>query len=74
MLILTRKAGEAFYIGDDIAVTVEGIKGDKIKISINAPKDIPILRKELKDAQSVNTESVSPDAASIEKLIKGNQQ
>lgn len=47
MLVLTRKTGEAIQIGDQIEVTVLSIKGDQIKIGINAPKNIEIHRKEV---------------------------
>ena len=42
MLVLTRKTGEAIQIGDDIEITVVPIKGDQIKLGINAPKNIEI--------------------------------
>ena len=69
MLIITRKTGEAFYVGENVCVTVEDIKGDKIKISIDAPKDVPILRKELKEAQTANAEAANVDSAIISKLM-----
>ena len=47
MLVLTRKTGEAIQIGDDIEITVVSIKGDQIKLGINAPKNIEIHRKEI---------------------------
>ena len=47
MLVLTRKAGEAIQIGDDIEITVISIKGDQIKLGINAPKHVDIHRKEV---------------------------
>lgn len=46
-LSLGRKAGESIYIGDDINVTVAGVKGKHVTISITAPEDIVILRGEL---------------------------
>ncbi|WP_409252008.1 carbon storage regulator CsrA [Bacillus sp. SCS-153A] len=47
MLVLTRKTGEAIKIGNDIEVTVVSVKGDQIKLGINAPKNIEIHRKEV---------------------------
>jgi carbon storage regulator len=47
MLVLTRKTGEAIQIGDDIEVTILSVKGDQIKLGINAPKNVEIHRKEI---------------------------
>lgn len=47
MLIISRKSGESFLIGDDIEITIFDTKSDKIRIGIKAPTDIPIMRKEI---------------------------
>lgn len=47
MLVLTRKTGESIQIGDDIEITIVSIKGDQIKLGINAPKNVEIHRKEI---------------------------
>ena len=49
MLILTRKSGESLMIGEDISVTVLGVKGNQVRIGINAPKDISVHREEIFD-------------------------
>ena len=57
MLVITRKVGESFFIGDDIEVfLVDGGK-DKARIGINAPRDVSILRKELKVTVEQNKEA-----------------
>ncbi len=47
MLVLTRKTGEAIQIGDDIEISVVSVKGDQVKLGINAPKNVEIHRKEI---------------------------
>ncbi len=47
MLILTRKRGETVLIGDDVTVTVLGVKGQQVRIGIDAPKDVEIHREEV---------------------------
>lgn len=50
MLVLTRRTNESLVINDTIIVTILGVEGDKVKIGIVAPKEIPILRQELYQA------------------------
>ncbi|WP_343192473.1 carbon storage regulator CsrA [Buchnera aphidicola (Taiwanaphis decaspermi)] len=47
MLILTRRVGETLMIGDEVTVTVLGVKGNQIRIGVNAPKKISVHREEI---------------------------
>ena len=47
MLILTRRVGETVVIGDNVTVAIIGVKGNQIRIGINAPKDVTVHRKEI---------------------------
>jgi carbon storage regulator len=47
MLILTRRAGETVMIGSDISITVLGVKGNQVRIGINAPRDVAVHREEI---------------------------
>lgn len=47
MLILTRRIGETLIIGDDVNITVLGVKGNQVRLGINAPKDVSVHREEI---------------------------
>jgi carbon storage regulator len=47
MLILTRRVGESLMVGDEITVTVLGVKGNQVRIGVNAPRDVAVHREEI---------------------------
>ena len=47
MLILTRRIGETLMVGDDVTITVLGVKGNQVRIGVNAPKEVSVHREEI---------------------------
>ena len=70
MLVLSRKVKQSFLLGDSIEITVLEISGDKVKIAIDAPKEVSILRKELAETKQANLDAaaVSFNPAKLPKL------
>ena len=73
MLALSRKINESIMIGNEIKITVLEVKGDQVKLGINAPKSIPVYRKEIylqiQEANKEAAEATVSDAA-LKKLLK----
>jgi carbon storage regulator len=59
MLILTRRAGESVLIGDDVAITVLGVKGNQVRIGVKAPKSVAVHREEI--SERIRQESQKAD-------------
>lgn len=71
MLIITRKRGESLIIGDDIEIVINKIEDGSVKIGINAPKDVSVLRKELyEQVKKENKEAINVDINLLEKIKK----
>ncbi|MBE6854705.1 MAG: carbon storage regulator CsrA [Ruminococcus sp.] len=69
MLILTRKAGESLIVNENIEIKVVEVNGDKIKLGISAPKDVPILRAELCQTVESNKEAATGMSPSLLKSM-----
>jgi carbon storage regulator len=72
MLVLSRKPGEAIRIGDDIEISVIEVRGDTVRIGINAPRNVPVFRMELlAEVAKTNIESVkvAPEAMDVLKTL-----
>ena len=68
MLILTRRAGETVMIGSDVTITVLGVKGNQVRIGINAPKDIAVHREEIYERiQNEKAGASGADSADVDK-------
>ncbi|MCR5798275.1 carbon storage regulator CsrA [Eubacterium xylanophilum] len=72
MLALARKVNESIIINDNIEITILDVKGDQIKIGIDAPKSVPIYRKEIySQIQQANVEAANgADPAALSQLLK----
>jgi carbon storage regulator len=57
MLVLSRKRDERIVIGDNIVITVVEVRGDKVRLGIEAPSEVPVHRQEVLDAMRRNTEA-----------------
>lgn len=69
MLILTRKIGESIWINDEIEIIITEVKGDQVKIGINAPRTMEILRGELRtEVSNANTEALSTKLPNFKKI------
>ncbi|MGB7979747.1 MAG: carbon storage regulator CsrA [Candidatus Nanopelagicales bacterium] len=71
MLVLSRSVGESITVGDDILITVLDVRGDVVRIGIDAPRSIPVHRTELlRELERTNQEAASPSDQAIASLAQ----
>lgn len=78
MLVLSRRRDESIIIGDNIVITVVDIRGDKVRLGIDAPKEVPVYRREVYEAiqqhgsiREMRTRDGSPAPASGDEVAQG---
>ncbi len=78
MLVLSRQKDESIIIGDDVEITIVDVRGDKVRLGINAPRSISVHRKEIYEAiqrekaQKAKEEAAGPDAGPSEEAKNGS--
>lgn len=71
MLVLTRRPGESVMVGDDVTITVLEVRGDVVRLGIQAPRSIQVHREEVyKELQAANREAASPSESAVEALTR----
>jgi carbon storage regulator len=68
MLILTRRVGETVMIGNEVTVTVLGVKGNQVRIGVNAPKDVAVHREEIYE-RIKREQDQDPSGAPVAKIV-----
>lgn len=71
MLVLSRHRDESIIIGDDIVITVVDVRGDKVRLGIDAPTDIPVHRQEVYEAIQRERQAGNPGGAAPQNLKNG---
>ncbi len=74
MLVVTRKTDESLIISDNIEITILETGKDKVKIGINAPKEVKVIRSELKDARRTNEQSAHIPESALAELLRQHKQ
>jgi carbon storage regulator len=71
MLVLTRKTNQSIMIGDDVEISVLAVSGDKVRIGIAAPRDVPVFRKEVYlSIQAERLEATAPQSQAVDQALE----
>ena len=70
MLVLTRKGNQSIMIGDDIEVSVLAIMGEKVRLGIEAPRSVPVFRKEVWIDIQRDRDGAEPDAEAVDEALE----
>lgn len=74
MLVITRKLDEGITIGGDVEITILEISKDRVKIGINAPKEVKVFRTELKTLRQTNEQSANASGKAIQQLLNSRKE
>ncbi|MEA1961901.1 MAG: carbon storage regulator CsrA [Bacillota bacterium] len=74
MLVLNRKKGETIVIGDNIEITIIDVLGDNIKVGINAPKEVGIVRKEIKEEIAATNKQATQSTPNLQTNLQALNQ
>ena len=78
MLVLSRRAGESVVVGDDVTISILEVRGDVVRVGIDAPRSVAVHRAELlAQLESTNREAASPSedtVASLSRALKGRKE
>jgi carbon storage regulator len=71
MLVLTRRPGESVMVGDEVTITVLEVRGDVVRLGIQAPRTVQVHREEVyRELQAANREAASPSEDAVEALAR----
>ena len=78
MLVISRRPGESFLIGDNLTITILEVSGDRVKVGIDAPKSVRIIRSEVLETENTNRAAVvsasTADIGSLAEVLSGKKE